>query len=47
LSELTIVSHSDSEATASAIQYYAHAIICNKSKIVIDIKAKIIDLQYQ
>jgi len=43
--ELTIVSHSDSEATASAIQYY-----CTRNKlqqIVMNIKAKIINWHYR
>jgi len=48
MSELTIVSHSDSEANASEIQYsiIAHAINCNKST-VINIKAKVINWHYR
>jgi len=45
MSELTIVSHSDSEATASAIQHY-----CTRNKLqqsIVNIKAKIIDRQWQ
>ena len=47
MSELNIVSDSDSEATA-IVQYsiIAHAVNCNKSNCIINIKAKVIDWHY-